>query len=240
VAHRIRDTVLTKVRSRMSTVFETLRRNPSAGLLAVQLLGFLLYPLMETSPSSRALFGAFGLVVLGAALWVVRRSPWLTWLGFLLALPVVVLSLIAAISPSPQLLGWTAALESLFYFYAAGSLIAYMLQDWVATTDELFAAGATFTLLAWAFAFAFVVCETVFPGSFAVAGRATEARTWMELLYLSVAVLSSVGLSDVVPVTPMARAFVMLESFAGVMFIALVVSRLVSMANTSRRSASKE
>jgi hypothetical protein len=39
----------------------------------------------------------------------------------------------------------------------------------------------------------------------------------MELLFLSVAVLSSVGLSDIVPVTPMARGIVMLESFAGVM-----------------------
>ena len=215
----------------MSKVIDTLRRNPSAGLLAVQLLGFLLYPLMETSPSSRALFGAFGLVVLGVALWVVRRSPWLTWLGLLLALPVVVLSVIIAVSPQPHphLLVWSAALESLFYFYAAGSLIAYMLQDWVATTDELFAAGATFTLLAWAFAYAYVVCEALFPGSFAAAGIGTGARTWMELLYLSVAVLSSVGLSDIVPVTPMARAIVMLQSFAGVMYIALVVSRLISM-----------
>lgn len=229
---------LRSTRKRMLATFETLRRNPSAGLLAVQLLGFLLYPLMETSPSSRALFGAFGLVVLGAALWVVRRGPWLTWVGILLALPVVVLSVIAADSPHAQLAVWTAALESLFYFYATGSLIAYMLQDWVATTDEFFAAGATFTLLAWAFAYAYVVCEAVFPGSFAATGGATAARTWMELLYLSVAVLSSVGLSDVVPVTPMARGIVMLESFAGVMYIALVVSRLIGMAKPSRRSAS--
>jgi hypothetical protein len=218
---------------------DRLRRNPSAGLLAVQLLGFLLYPLMETSPSSRALFGAFGLVVLGAALWVVRRSPWLTWLGFLLALPVVVLSVITAVAPHPELVVWVAALESLFYFFATGSLIAYMLQDWVATTDEFFAAGATFTLLAWAFAYAYVVCEALFPGSFSGAGGAA-ARTWMELLYLSVAVLSSVGLSDIVPVTPMARAIVMLESFAGVMYIALVVSRLIGMATISRRSSGGE
>jgi hypothetical protein len=223
----------------MPRILRYLRRNPSAGLLAVQLLGFLLYPLMEASPSSRALFGAFGLVVLAAALWVVRRSPWLTWLGLLLALPVVALSAMTAISPLTQFLVWSAALESLFYFYATGSLIAYMLQDWVATTDELFAAGATFTLLAWAFAYAYVVCDAVFPGSFAAAGGAAGARSWMELLYLSVAVLSSVGLSDIVPVTPMARAIVMLESFAGVMYIALVVSRLISMGNASRQGGSK-
>jgi hypothetical protein len=214
---------------------DTLRRNPSAALLAVQLIGIMLYPLMETSPSSRALFGAFGLLVLGAALWVVRRSPWLTWLGILLALPVVVLSVVCAASSRPELLVVTAALEALFYFYAAGSLIAYMVQDLVATTDEFFAAGATFTLLAWAFAYAYVVCQAAIPGSFTSGSDAT-ARTWMELLYLSVAVLSSGGLSDVVPAKPMARAIVILESFAGVMYIALVVSRLANMAGATRKS----
>ena len=42
-----------------------LRRNPTAGLLTVQLLGVVLYPLMESSPRSRTLFGVFGLLVLG-------------------------------------------------------------------------------------------------------------------------------------------------------------------------------
>ena len=198
-------------------------------------MGMQLYPWMESSTRGRALFGAFGLLVLGAALWVVRRSPWLTWLGLLLALPVIVLSMVTAIAPSPQLVVWTAALATVFYFYATGSLIAYMLQDWVATTDELFAAGATFTLLAWAFAYAYVVCQALLPGSFGAAGDADAMRTWMELLFFSVSVLSSVGLSDILPVTPMARSIVMVESFAGVMYIALVVSRLISMTPRERR-----
>jgi hypothetical protein len=145
--------------------------------------------------------------------------------------------MVTAIAPSPELVVWTAALEAVFYFYATGSLIAYMLQDWVATTDELFAAGATFTLLAWAFAYVYVVCQALLPGSFAAAGDADALRTWMELLFPSVAVLSSVGLSDILPVTPMARSIVMLESFAGVMYIALVVSRLISMSTAERRRA---
>lgn len=211
------------------------KRNPSAGLLLVQLAGVVLYPLMESTPRGRALFGAFGLLVLGLALYVVRRSPWLTWLGILLALPVVLLSLVNAIAPRPGLFVVSAALEAAFYFYAAGSLIAYMLQDWVVVTDELFAAGATFTLLAWAFAYAFVVCQAVAPGSFGVAGDGASPRTWTQLLYLSVMVLSSVGLSDIVPAQPMARALVMLESFAGIMYIALVVSRLISLSAISRR-----
>jgi hypothetical protein len=211
-----------------------LRRTPSAGLLLVQLLGILLYPWMETSPRGRALVGAFGLVILGGALRVVRRSPWLTWLAIVLALVVVALSVVQAIAPHPALPIAIAVALSLFYFYATGSLIAYMLQDWVATTDELFAAGATFTLLAWAFAHAYAACEAILPGSFSAPVNPAGPRTWMELLFLSVAVLSSVGLSDVLPVTGMARALVILESLAGVMYMALVVSRLISLSMLGR------
>jgi len=39
-----------------------LRRNPSAGLLLVQLVGIVLYPLMESSARGRTLFGVFGLL----------------------------------------------------------------------------------------------------------------------------------------------------------------------------------
>src|SRR4026209_1470228 len=99
------------------------RHHPSAGLLVVQILGVVLYPLMESSPRGRTLFGVFGLLVLGLALWVVRRGPWLTWLVVLLALPVVVLSLFMLITPRPELTIATAILEAAFYFYAAGSLI---------------------------------------------------------------------------------------------------------------------
>ncbi len=211
-----------------------LRRTPSAGLLLVQLLGILLYPWMETSPRGRDVFAAFGLLVLGVALRVVRRSPWLTWLALVLAVAVVALSVVHAIAPNLALPIAIAVLESAFYFYATGSLIAYMLQDWVATTDELFAAGATFTLLAWAFAYAYVACEAILPGSFSAPANPEGPRTWMELLFLSVAVLSSVGLSDILPVTGMARALVMLESFTGVMYIALVVSRLISLTMLER------
>ena len=51
-------------------------------------------------------------------------------------------------SQCPQMRPWWAWLEALFYFYAVGGLISYRFADRRATTDELFAARATFTLLA--------------------------------------------------------------------------------------------
>ena len=58
----------------------------------------------------------------------------------------------------------------------------------------------------------------------------------MELLFLSFTTLSSTGLSDVVPVEPFARSLVMIEQLAGVAYIAIVVSRLVSLTVAKRAS----
>jgi hypothetical protein len=186
---------------------------------------------MEDTSAERALFGVIGLLVLGAALYVVKRGPWLTAFAGVLALPVVVLSIWLAFDFDARRMVILAALEAVFYFYAAGSLIAYMLEDEFASLDELFAAGATFTLLAWAFAYVYVVCQALLPGSFAGAGN---PRPWMELLFLSFTTLSGVGLGDIVPLQPMARALVMIEEFTGVMYLALVVSRLIALSVTSR------
>ena len=141
----------------------------------------------------------------------------------------MILLAIGRVGGHPELLPIANALGSAFYFYAAAGLIAYMFSDQTVSNDELFCAGATFTLLAWAFAYAFVVCQAVYPGSFTAAVNPTAPRTWFELLFLSFSALSSVGLSDIMPITPFARALVMLEEFAGVMYIAIIVSRLIGL-----------
>ena len=52
-----------------------------------------------------------------------------------------------------------------------------MLADHEITRDELFAVGATFTLVAWAFAYAYTVCQAIEPGSFTAAVDPSGQRT---------------------------------------------------------------
>ena len=205
------------------------RRQPSAILLAAQLGAVLLYPFLKDNGAGRALFSAFGIAILGLVVLAVRSSPGLTWVSVLLALPATILLLIQAVTGGDDLLAYSSALEAALYFYAAGALIAYMLADHVITKDELFAVGATFTLVAWAFAYVYTVCQAIDPGSFTAAVEPGADRTWMELLFLSFTTLSSTGLSDVAPIEPFARGIVMLEMLAGLAFVAMVVSRLVGM-----------
>ena len=205
------------------------RHHPSAFLLAAQLLSLMLYAVFDGIHSGRALLGAFSVLVLALAVWVVSRSPAINWIAWVLAIPAFMLSLFSALIVDPLLLGWSSLFEAALYFYAAGSLIAYMMEDRRVTTDELFAAGATFTLIAWGFAYVYLVCQTWYPGSFVGTSRSGEPRTFIELLFLSFTNLSAAGLGDILPITSVARVLVMLEQFAGVAYIAVVVSRLIGL-----------
>jgi Ion channel len=204
-------------------------RHPSAFLLAAQLLSLVLYPTMDQSESGRVLFGLVGVVVVSLALWVVNRSPAESWIAWMLAVPAVGITVLSIVLGRPELLVLSSLFESCLYFYSAGSLIAYMLHDHEVTTDELFAAGATFTLIAWAFAYAFFVCQAWYPGSFTALNNPDSPRTWMELLFLSFTNLSGVGIGDILPIRAPARVLVMLEQFAGVGYIAAIVSRLIGL-----------
>jgi hypothetical protein len=213
-----------------------LRREPSAVLLAVQLGGILLYPFMEGAGAGRAVFSVFGIVVLALVVLTVRATPAFTIVALVLGIPATILLLIQAVTGSDDLLPYSSALEAVLYLYAAGALISYMLADHEITRDELYAVGATFTLVAWAFAYIYVVCQAIYPETFTAAVHPEAQRTWMELLFLSFTTLTSTGLSDIVPVQPFGRALVMIEQLAGLAFVAMVVSRLVGMLVISRTS----
>jgi hypothetical protein len=219
----------------VAAVLRFARREPSAVLFAGQLVGLLLYPFLEGRQAGRPLFSVLGIAILGLVVLAVRGSPGWTWLGVLMAIPASVLLLAQAISGTDDLLPYSSALEAILYFYAAGGLIAYMLADHEITRDELFAVGATFTLVAWAFAYSYTVCQAIAPRSFTAALDPTADRTWVELLFLSFTTLSSTGLSDVVPVRAFARSLVMLEQLAGIAYVAMVVSRLVGLTVMYRR-----
>ncbi|WP_020387753.1 potassium channel family protein [Kribbella catacumbae] len=210
------------------------RRHPSAILLVVQLLGVLVYPAMEGSRGGRVAFEILGIVVLVLAVFSVRSTPGLTWVSVCLGIPAVAMSLVDAFHPTEAMVPISGVLHAAFYFYAAYSLLRYMLSDHDVSTDELYATGATFTLVAWGFAYLFVFVQALLPGSFTAAVNPTHDRNWMELLFLSFTTLSSTGLSDIVPITSWGRSVVMIEQLAGLGYVAMVVSRLVGLTVAKR------
>ena len=206
----------------------TLRKQPSAFLLAVQVLVILLLPALESSTAGRAIISLLSLSAVITAVFTVRSTPALTWLSVTLALPAAVFEIWSLFDERSTILVIAHCALSVFYFYPAYALISYMFEDYWVTKDELFAVGACFTVLVFAFAYLYLAIQEVWEGSFtSFAGQGQ--RTFLELIYYSGAVLTSVGLSDVGPVLPQARAVGTIEGLAGVMYVAMVISRLVAL-----------
>ncbi|MHC1782276.1 MAG: ion channel [Anaerolineaceae bacterium] len=207
-----------------------IRLHPSAFLLAAQLLQLALFAIFEGLQFGHTVITIFGVVVLVLRVWVVRRSPGVNWIAWTLAVPTLILSILSAFSIHPTLLVITYMLEAVFYFYTAGSLIAYMMADYQVTADEWFAAGATFTLLAWGFAYAYMTCQAFFQAGFINCFGVVKEFTFPEMLSLSFTNLTATGLSDILPANTTARVLIMLEQFAGIGFVAVVISRMVALA----------
>ena len=219
------------VQHRGGEVVRALLKHPSGILLTVQLIGVLLYPFMQVTVVGRVAFEAFSALVLALAIWSVRSSAGRVSTMIAIGLGVVAsgLSISDAVHNNHVLYLVAALFHAAFYFWAAGNLMGYMLADNRVTRDELFAVGATFTLVAWAFAYVFTVLQQLQPGCFTAAVNPEAQRSWVELLFLSFTNLSSTGLSDIVPITAQSRAVVMIEQLAGLGYVALFVSRLVGL-----------
>ncbi len=213
-----------------------LRTHPSAVLLFAQLVAVLSYPFLDGSTAGRAGLGVVQMLIVLLALYAVRRTPTLTWVGVLLAPPAMIFTVLEAFSPTsdPIVLG-SAALHAPFYFFVSYGMIRYLFHDDKVTRDELFATGAAFTVVAWGFAYVYAAAQVLWPGSFTASGGDDEC-SWFELLYLSFTTLTSVGLSDVTPVLDHARSLVMIEQVAGVLYVALVVARLVGLGARGSRA----
>jgi Ion channel len=208
------------------SVLEALRRHPSGLLLMGQLLAVLAYPFIGTSIPGRAALGAMSTVLVLVALYAVRRTPALAWVALVLGAPAVAFNVLEIVWPdSDAILLSSALLHAPFYFYISYGMIRYLFHDDQVTRDELYATGAAFTVVAWGFAYLHLAVQVLWPGSY---GAGAE-RTFFELLYLSFTTLTSVGLSDIVPVLPHARSLVIVEQVVGVLYVALVVARLVGL-----------
>ena len=203
--------------------------HPAAFLFASQMILLIVYAIFDDLEAGNAILSALSILILVLAVWVVNRSPAANWVAWLLAVPAFILIVGSTILPVSSMGSWADLLEALLYFYTAGALIIYMMSDSRVTTDELFAIGATFTLLAWGFAYAYLACQAFVPGSYTSSVKPGMVLSFVDMLSLSFTNLTTTGLSDMVPASPWSKVLVMLTQFTGVGYVAVVVSRLVGL-----------
>ncbi|ENV32318.1 ion channel [Acinetobacter gerneri] len=202
---------------------------PSAWLLLVQLLILILSMINNHHMSYQGFIWSLGVLALLLIAKVIRQTPIYTALGLFFVVGAFVFSLMILLGNKSIPIQIIADIfQACAYFSAAYGLILYMFSDRYVTKDELFAAGSVFTLIVWAFAFLYNICQLIVPNSFQNANYAGQ-QSWLDLLFISFSLQSATGLSDLMPISPPARVLAMLQMFCGMMYLTLIVSRLVAL-----------
>ena len=182
----------------MSRTWKVLKGHPSGVLLIGQLLVVLAYPFLDDTTPGRAILGVVQMVLVFTAVVAVRRTPALSWVALVFGVPAMVFAVVEAVEPDTDwIVVSSAAVHVPFYFFVSYAMIKYLFHDDRVTRDELFATGAAFTVVAWAFAYLYSAAQVLWPDSFT--GASSGDQPWFNLLFLSFTTLTSVGLSDVVP-----------------------------------------
>ena len=116
------------------------------------------------------------------------------------------------------------------YGGAAAALLHHVLSDRQGTAEALYGSACVYLLAALAWALAYAVLAAAQPGAFT---EPAGPPSWADLLYFSVSTLTTVGYGDVTAVSAHARALVMAEAVAGVFYLAIVVARVVTLADAA-------
>lgn len=162
---------------------------------------------------------------------VIRETTIFKWLGRFFIVGAIFFLFLMMLGLDQAWIQVTAhGFEIGVYLCATYGLIRYMLADRYSSKDELFAAAAAFTLLAWAFAYAYSICQLLIPHGFMNSAQPNlTQQSWLDILFFSFSLQTATGLSNLLPLHPLVKIIAILQMFFGVMYLAMIVSRLVGL-----------
>ncbi len=198
---------------------------PGIMLLLSLVFLLLIHPLLDHSLTSRLMLGVLvfvPLVLAAVKLWIKRL-----WLWILAFVAAGVLLVAGNVLGNQILLAVHWYTLALLFGLAVAGLFNGLRRATAVTTDHLFTAATIYLLLAAMWFTLYRAVETLHPGSFEQT-LSGPARPPIDLLYFSLATLTTLGYGDIVPVGGEVRMLAALESAVGVLYVAITVAVLVS------------
>lgn len=205
-------------------------------LICLALIIFI-YPIFEKSQEAGKLLGVFFTAVLVSAVYAIsENNRKIFFISLILAISAVTLFWLDQFYPKSFKGQLTVDILSnasmvIFTFFTAGCILAHIMRTKKVTSDILAGAACTYLLFGISWGMLYSLVEQVMPGSFSVGLESTTrvitSHDWSVFNYFSFITLTTLGYGDITPVTSRAQSLAILESVTGVLFVALLVSRLV-------------
>lgn len=159
------------------------------------------------------------------------RLKWLFWILF--GASVLFTSLyLSPVVPTgrPVFLKLAIGSDALLLLICLAAILAFIFESTQVTLDTIFAAVMAYLIIAFTFAQAYMLLYDVSPQSFNLPAAVTPAafgKYHGEMIYYSLIVITTVGIGDIVPQTPVARTLTVIEAMVGQFFVAILVAWLV-------------
>jgi voltage-gated potassium channel len=212
-----------------------LRRFSTVELLVALALLFFFFPFVEEVKGGDLIVSILlSLVLLSAVLAVADRKR-VFFIALLLAIPAIGGRWINHFRPDlvqpPVFL--TAGL--ILIAFVVANLLRFVLRAPSVNAEVLCASISAYLMLGLLWTVAYWLVDQLTPGAFAfntTTGR--QSIRGFNAFYFSFVTLSTVGYGDITPVSKIARMLAAMEAMTGLLYVAVLIARLVSLYSTPK------
>jgi len=212
-------------------------------LAALFLMLFIVYPLAGELGSPGLLLNVFVLLMFIVSLRAVANNRAVMRTVLLMAIPLFASRLWAHYGDGVAPLITYAVLNSIFLATVLALCLTRVLDSKPVTEDKIMGALCVYLLIGVLFSFVYEINYTLDPTAIDLGAEYSESldpeEFWV-FIYFSFVTLTTLGYGDVLPVAPFARAMATLEAVVGPLYLAILIARLVSAAETTQGSRKSE
>jgi voltage-gated potassium channel len=216
------------------------RRFSTVQLLITLALFFISAPFVEEIEGGELIVSALFSVVLLAGVVAVADSKRVLVIAIVLAIPAIAGRWTNHFYPAliPPAVFLVAGL--ILIAFVVGNLLRFVLRAPSVNTEVLCASISAYLMLGLMWTMAYWLVDQLTPGgAFSFNTHAgPRSINGFNGFYFSFITLSTVGFGDITPVSRMARWLAAMEAMTGLLYVAVLIARLVSMYSTPKSNDS--
>lgn len=118
----------------------------------------------------------------------------------------------------------------LFFSLLARLVLTHIFKEGPINFYRIQGSIVVFLIIGILYGLLYTILEMLIPGSFIItAGGRPVHNTYAQLLYFSFVTMTTLGIGDMIPVAPVAKALVVFQGMIGLLYPVVMIARLVSM-----------
>jgi hypothetical protein len=209
-------------------------------LFVVQVLLVALFPYLEKPGLPTIVFRMLAASAFLAGVYAVsdKRAQRITAIA--LGTLAIALHILLTVRPDPRLTAPTLLCTLIFLAFTLVCLLRAVLRAKEVTHDTIYGSLSVYLLMAVTWGVAYLLLATFQPAALFIdpVRHPNHTTDWSDCMFYSFVTLTSLG-SDIVPMSQQARSLSMLETVSGVLYVAVLIARLVSLYSISRQGGAK-